>query len=380
MRILFTGGGTGGHFYPIIAVAEEINEIAKNNRLIMPELYYMSTSMYDENLLFENSITFEKISAGKIRRYLSFSNIILNSLDLISTFWGVTKAIWRLFVIYPDVVFGKGAYVSFPALFAARLLRIPVVIHESDTTPGKVNKWAGKFARRIAVSYPETVEYFDKSKVAYTGCPIRKEVAEALIAGSHEYFNFNKDVPSLFIIGGSQGSRFINDVILNTLPDLIKKYQVVHQVGDRNFDVVEKTRKVVITDTDPNKDRYKSFAYLNTVNLRRAAGVADLIISRGGSTIFEIALWGKPSIIVPIPEETSHDQRSNAYAYARTGAAIVIEEKNLAPHVLLSEVERILSNKDEQNKMKQAAASFARKDSAKLIAEEIIAIALEHEK
>ncbi len=380
MRILFTGGGTGGHFYPIIAIAEEINEISKNNRLLQPELFYMSTSMYDENLLFENNISFEKISAGKIRLQRSASNIVLNLMGVLSTFLGVMTAIWRLFVIYPDVVFGKGAYVSFPALFAARLLRIPVVIHESDTIPGKVNKWAGKFAKRIAISYPESIEYFDKHKTAYTGCPIRKEVQEALSTGSHEYFEFRPEIKTIFVIGGSQGSRFINEVILNTLPELIKKYQVVHQVGESNIDVVEKTRNVVIPDTDPNKNRYKPYPYLNIVNLRRAAGVSDLIISRGGSTIFEIALWGRPSIIVPIPEETSHDQRSNAYEYARTGAAIVIEERNLAPGVLLSEIDRILSNESEKERMKQAALAFGKKDAAKLIAEEIIAIALEHEK
>lgn len=379
MKILLTGGGTGGHFYPIIAIVEEINEIIKENHLIRPEIYYMSTEPYNEGLLFENNINFEKVSAGKMRRKLSPQNIILNFLDLFKTFFGSLSALWRIFIIYPDVIFGKGAYASFPALFAARILRIPVVIHESDSTPGKVNAWAGKFARRIAISYPEAIKFFKKEKVAYTGNPIRKEVQEPLTTGSYKLLGLSEGIPTILIIGGSQGSVSINEVIMDALPELVKKYQIIHQTGKKNIKVIEETRDVVLLD-NPNKDRYKPFDYLNVLNLRASAGVADLVISRAGSTIFEIASWGKPSIIIPIPESTSHDQRTNAYSYARSGAAIVIEEENLAASLLISEIKRILDNPEEKEKMAKCASDFARRDSAKTIAMEIVAIALEHER
>ena len=142
MKILLTGGGTGGHVYPIIAVAEELNTIAREQKLANLELYFMSPSPYNEGILFNNKIIYKKNSAGKIRRYFS----ILNFFDLFVTAWGVIQSTWDIFRIYPDVVFGKGGYASFPALCAARLLRIPVVIHESDSVPGKVNLWASKFA------------------------------------------------------------------------------------------------------------------------------------------------------------------------------------------------------------------------------------------
>jgi UDP-N-acetylglucosamine--N-acetylmuramyl-(pentapeptide) pyrophosphoryl-undecaprenol N-acetylglucosamine transferase len=379
MKILLTGGGTGGHFYPIIAVAEELNKLAKENRLLRPEIYYMSTEAYDESLLFENNIVFEKITAGKLRKKVSLQNIILNFIDIWKTGFGVLTAIWRLFAIYPDVVFGKGGYASFPALFAARLLRIPVVIHESDSRPGKVSKWASKFAVRIAISYPGAVNFFDKNKTAYTGNPIRGDLKESLSVDSAEFFGFDKSLQTIFIIGGSQGSRFINEVIMNALPELLSKYQVIHQTGKNNIKVIEETRNVVLQGNS-NKNRYKPYAYLNILELRRAAGLADIIISRAGSTIFEIASWGKPSIIIPIPEPTSHDQRSNAYEYARSGAAIVIEEKNLAEGVLISEIDRILSNPGEKEKMQKAASAFSRRDSAEIIAKELASIALEHEK
>ena len=166
---------------------------------------------------------------------------------------------------------------------------------------------------------------------------------------------------------------------MDALVEIVKKYQVIHQTGIKNIKVIEETRDVVLHDSQ-YKDRYKPFDYLNVLNLRMAAGVADLVISRAGSTIFEIASWGKPSIIIPIPEPTAHDQRSNAYAYARSGAAEVIEEKNLSPHVLISEINHILESKEEKEKMAKAAKGFARRDAARLIAEEITSIALSHEK
>ena len=380
MKILLTGGGSGGHFYPIIAIAEELNQISKDNRLLRPEIFYMSTNPYNDGLLFEKNISFEKIRAGKIRRKLGAVNIIFNILDLFKTVWGALFALWKMFIIYPDVVFGKGGYASFPALFSARLLMIPVVIHESDSTPGKVNSWAGKFARRVAISYPEAAKFFPKDKTAYTGNPIRTEVLETMPSlEAHQFFKLDPKVQTILILGGSQGSKFINEVIMDSLPELVSKYQIIHQTGKKNIKVIEETRDIVLVN-NKNKDRYIPIEYLNVLNLRASAGAADIIISRAGSTIFEIAVWGKPSIIIPIPEPTSHDQRMNAYAYARSGASIVIEEKNLASHVLISEIERILSSPNEIEKMHRSALAFARKDSAKLIAREIIAIALEHEK
>jgi UDP-N-acetylglucosamine--N-acetylmuramyl-(pentapeptide) pyrophosphoryl-undecaprenol N-acetylglucosamine transferase len=166
---------------------------------------------------------------------------------------------------------------------------------------------------------------------------------------------------------------------MDILPQLVEKYQVIHQTGKRHFKVITETRDVVLQG-NPHKARYKPMEYLNVLELRMSAAISNLIISRAGSTIFEIAVWGKPSIIIPIPEPTSHDQRGNAYAYARSGSAEVIEEKNLTPHVLFAEIDRLLQNPAELEKMSLSAASFARKDSAKLIAQEIVSIALEHEK
>lgn len=373
MKILLTGGGTGGHFYPIIAVAESIRKIAKEEKLLTADLYYMAPTKYDEMALFENGIIFEQSYAGKMRRYFSF----LNLTDLFKTAFGVINAIISVWRIYPDVVFGKGGYVSFPVLFAARILGIPVIIHESDSHPGRVNLWAGRFAQKIAVSYKQAAEFFPKEKVAFTGNPVRKEIITSIKDGAREYLKLDNELPVILILGGSQGSQKINDAIIDILPELVKKYYIIHQTGKDNIEEITNTAAVILNES-MHRDRYKPFAYLNSLALRMSAGASNLVISRAGSQIFELALWQVPSIIIPIPPEISHDQTSNAFAYAASGACSVIEEVNLAPHILAAEIERIIEKPGISDAMKNGAAAFAHKDAADTIAREILHIALSH--
>ncbi len=376
MKILFTGGGTGGHFYPIIAIAQEINAIAKQNKLAQVELFYMSPTPYNAGILFDNKITYKKNSAGKIRRYFS----IMNFFDLFKTIWGTIKSIWEIFLIYPDVIFGKGGYASFPAILAGRILRIPIIIHESDSVPGRTNAWAGKFAEKIAVSYQEASKYFKKNeRVAYTGQPVRKDIQLALSTNAHEFLNLDKNIPTIFVLGGSLGAKKINDIILESIPQLVNKYQVIHQTGKANFEEVRQTAEVVL-QKNPNKERYRLYDYMDDLTLRSAAGAANLIISRAGSTIFEIAHWGIPSIIIPITDSNQNHQSKNAFAYARTGSAVVIEEENLTDNILIAEIGRILENPEIYNKMEESTKEFVRPEASKLIAEELLKIALKHEK
>src|SRR3989344_3784612 len=167
MRILFVGGGTGGHFYPLIAVAEVLVNSEKR-----PELYYMGPNPYQPELLTEHNIKYVSCPAGKLRLYFSIQNFF----DLFRNFFGLFVAIWKLYIIYPDVVFSKGGFTSVPILLAARFLRIPIVIHESDAVPGRANKLAAPFARYIAIAYAEVAEFFPSEKTALVGIPLRKEV------------------------------------------------------------------------------------------------------------------------------------------------------------------------------------------------------------
>lgn len=377
MKILFTGGATGGHFYPIMAVTEAISERVRERKILKPLLYYMAPTKYNPRALFDHEIQYIGVPAGKIRRYFS----LLNVLDAFKTAYGCVVALLRMFALYPDIVFGKGGYASFPALFAAKMLHIPVIIHESDSKPGRVNVWAGKFAQKIAISYPSAAAYFPKKEgvVAYTGNPIRAEIREPLSNGAHEFLHLEQNTPVVVILGGSQGAQRINDAVIEGLPELLNSFQVIHQTGRKNIDEINSTTKVILKD-HPFGYRYHAFDYLNELSLRMAAGVANVIVSRAGSTIFEIALWGVPSIIIPIPTAVSHDQTENAFSYAKSGACSVIEENNLTAHILIEEIQRITGSKAITDTMRARAKAFSRPDSALLIADAILDTALAHEK
>ena len=374
MKIIFTGGGTGGHFYPIIAIVESIQKIAKEKKLLTPEMYFFAPTPYNQGLLYDHNIKYKKVTAGKIRRYFSIKNF----LDIFKTSWGVLGALLDIFDIFPDVVFSKGGYGSFPAVLAARLLGIPVFIHESDSAPGRANKWASKFAIRIAVSYKEALPYFKKERVVHSGQPILEERLEPITNSVHEFFDFDESLPTIFILGGSQGADIINNSVLDALPDLIKNFQIIHQTGENNIEVIKKSAEAILLG-NPNRKRYKPFPYLNSLEMRMASGIANLVISRAGSTIFEIASWAKPSIIIPINESISHDQIKNAFAYAHSGACSVLQEENLKTHILLAEIRRILENKEMSDNMIKNAKNFFKPGAANLIAEELLTIVLSHE-
>jgi len=380
MKIAFTGGGTGGHFYPIIAVAQKVNKILDEEKIVGAKLYYISDSPYDKEMLFENGLIYEEVSTGKIRRGPDAKGFYKNILDIFKTCFGVVSATFKLFSIYPDVVFGKGGYASFPTIFAARLLRIPVIIHESDAAPGRVNLWAGKFAKKVAVSFKESAHFFPKETVAHTGQPIRTEIEHpATRSEALEYYKFESNIPVILVLGGSQGAELINNTVLDALPELVKRYQIIHQTGVRNFKAVHE-RAQVILGNDQNKLRYIVLPFLNPLAIKMSSGVASIVISRAGSMLFEIASWGVPSILVPITHTNNDHQKKNAFSYARAGACTVIEEDNMTGNILTAEIDRIVQNKENWEEMANNAKAFAKPGAAEKIARALIDLALSHEK
>jgi len=297
--------------------------------------------------------------------------------DAVFTFFATIRAVFLLFFIYPDVVFSKGAYPSFPITTAARLLGIPVIIHESDSVPGRANKIAGKFAKRVALSYSEAASYFSAEKIALTGNPIRQELLDVPKVNAREMFGLIEDKPLIFITGGSQGAQLLNDVLIRVGPKILDTYQVIHQVGSQNFANFQATMDIILKN-HPYQNQYKIFPYLDTQQMSAIGQTANLIISRGGSSIFEIAVWGVPSIIVPISKTNGDHQRKNAYAYARTGACSVIDENNLTPNLFLSEIDRICNNEEVITRMKKGTKIFAKKDAALKIAIEILGVLKSH--
>lgn len=368
MKIGFVGGGTGGHFYPLIAVAHELK-----NSGYQAELYYFGPSPYDKDLLEELNIDYIYCPAGKLRRYFSIQNFI----DLFRNFFGVFIAAWKLYVIYPDVIFSKGGYTSIPILAAARFLRIPVVIHESDAVVGRANKMAIKQAQFIAIAYDDAAQFFPKEKTALVGIPMRPEIT-IVPPNPHEHLGIPSDKPLIYITGGSTGAERLNNLILQSLNQLLPNYRIFHQTGQSNINEFRLSAQALLGDS-PLKDSYYLEGMVDASTVAALMSAATLIITRAGSTtLFEIAYHGKPSIVIPIPEDISRDQRSNAYAYARSGAATVIEEHNLTPNLLVQEISTIINDPERYTKMSQAAKNMYIEGAAGKIANILISIGIEH--
>ena len=368
--ILLVGGGSGGHFYPLIAIAEVLNRLPES-----PKLYYAGPDPYNADSLKRTDVTFMRIGAGKRRRYAS----ILNIFDPIRTFFGIFSAIIKLFWIYPDVVMSKGGYTSVPVILAAAVLRIPVVVHESDSVMGRANRLGSKFARYVVTSY-EGISFSIKAEQLMFGIPVRTELSLPPRQDAIERLGIDPERPVLFVIGGSQGAERINNLILDSLDELLRDFTVLHQTGEAHHTLCAQTADKLISDAGI-RGHYHPVPTLDAASLNDAYHLAGVIVARAGSgSIYEIALHGKPAILIPIPEEISHDQRTNAYTYARTGAAVVIEEKNLSDGLLRSEIDRIMLDQSVYASMSMAASGFGRTDAAEKVATLLINIAREHVK
>ncbi|MBI5469987.1 UDP-N-acetylglucosamine--N-acetylmuramyl-(pentapeptide) pyrophosphoryl-undecaprenol N-acetylglucosamine transferase [Candidatus Kaiserbacteria bacterium] len=371
MKIVLAGGGSGGHFYPLIAIAEAIEDICLEKTLIEPELYYSGPAPFDLAALQEHDITHLPSATGRLHGLHVFANIP-----------GIIRAMVQLFRLYPDVIFSTGGFAAFPTLYAARLLNIPVVIYDADAAPGRVSIWSSKFSLWIALAHPDAATKFPekvREKIARVGHPIRKEILHPAKEGGYEFLKLDASVPSILFVGGSQGARAINETLLDALPNLVERYNVVHQTGAKNLEEVRGIASVVLKNS-PHAQRYRAFGLLNTLATRMAAGTASLIVARAGSgTIFEIASWGIPAILIPIPPDVSHDQTENAFSYARAGAGEVMEQRNLTPHLLIAEIDRIMADNGRRKAMSAAAQTFAKPDAARKIAEILIETAVAHE-
>ena len=365
MKILFTGGGTGGHVFPLVAIAREIRRIYPKKNL---ELYYLGPKDdFSLILLSQEDFIIKTIVSGKVRRYFSFQNIV----DILFKIpFGVIQSFFFLLKTRPALVFSKGGSGSISVTLSARVLGIPVFLHESDVVPGLSNQMTSKWAKKIFTSFPKT-EYFDGKKITLTGNPIRSEILNGDKGAAAEIFNLTLSKPIFLIMGGSQGAETINDFVLRILNDLLKDYEVIHVTGNLNLKETEAEAQVV---KDKTLDiYYHPVGFLSEDKIKHAYAAADLIISRSGSgSIFEIAAVGKPSILIPLPSAAADHQSKNAYAYSQAGAGTVVEQENLTPNFFLETVQLLFLHPEKLEEMKQSALAFAKPLAARAIAREIL--------
>ena len=371
MKIVFTGGGTAGHIFPILAVAREIRKIYPGEDL---QFFYIGPrDQFSEKLFNEEGFIVKTILAGKIRRYFGITPFFQNIVDIFFKIpIGFFQAFFYVYLISPDLIFSKGGYGSFSVVLSGWMILTPIFLHESDVVPGLTNRLMGRLALEIFVSFPmEKTLHFASKKMISVGNPVRSEILKGDKALAKSLFNLTGEKPVILILGGSQGSQRINDVIMSVLTEILQSFEIIHQVGKNNFKQIEAEVKAVIK-SDLQK-YYHPWPFLNQEEIKNALAVTNLIISRAGSgTIFEIAAAGKPSILIPLPEAAQNHQLKNAYVYAESGAALVIEEANLTPHFFLERLKYLFYESGDLKYMADCAKNFARPEAGKIMARYLV--------
>ena len=366
-KIVFTGGGTGGHIYPIVAILREIKK-QKPKQTELKMWFLGPNNAPGTELLLRENVETKKILSGKWRRYFSLKNIFSPFL----TFVGFCQAFLFMLFKAPDLIFSKGGYGSLPVCLAGKTLGIPIVLHESDAIPGAASKMEAKMAIEIFTSFPNT-PFLQKDKVLCVGNPVRKEIIPPSDA---EFKNKAKNKlslpqtkPVVLFLGGSQGAKTINDLVLDLLPDALHSFCIVHQTGQKHFESVKNEAWATIGDSLELKRRYKIYGFLDEQTMPLALASADMVVARAGSgTIFEIAASGKPAFLVPLPNSAQNHQLKNAYEFKKWGGGEVIEQRNLRPHFLEGMLNHYLKRKDILEEMSRRSKEFSRPEAARIIA------------
>ena len=324
-KIVMTGGGTAGHVTPNIALFDSLQKDGY-------EIHYIGSYEGIEKGLIENKkIPYYGISSGKFRRYRSWKNLT----DPFRVLHGFFQARRLLGRIRPNVVFSKGGFVSVPVVMAARTRHIPVIIHESDLTPGLANKLAMPSATKVCCNFPETLPYLPKEKAVLTGSPIRQELLHGNKQAAKDFCGFTGDLPILMVMGGSIGSVYINNAIRGCIDTLLTKYQIIHLCGKGNIDESLKDKK-----------GYAQFEYISE-NLPDLFAAADLVVARAGAnSICELLALHKPNILIPLSRNASRgDQILNANSFAKQGFSAVLEEEEVTSEKLMATIDDVMAHR-----------------------------------
>ncbi|EKE11271.1 MAG: undecaprenyldiphospho-muramoylpentapeptide beta-N-acetylglucosaminyltransferase, partial [uncultured bacterium] len=253
---------------------------------------------------------------------------------------------------------------------AAWAYRIPVLIHESDAVPGLANSILGKFADRVAVSYPSAEGEFLANQVVLTGNPLRADINNGDAQKAIKQFSLHEERKTILVIGGSQGARVINNKVLSVLPELLDKYQIIHQTGEVNFEEVK--HRAGEMGYKIGREGYHAMPFIGQ-EMKDIYAASDLVISRAGAnSIAEIAANGKPSILIPLEGSANDHQRMNAYSLAKLGACIVLDENNLGKNIFLSRIEEIMNNEELRQKLSKNIQSFYHPDATERIANGVL--------
>ena len=317
-RIILTGGGTAGHVTPNIALLPRLKELQY-------DIHYIgSYEGIEKTLIEKQGIPYHGISSGKLRRYFSLRNFT-DPFRVLKGFGEANKLIRQL---KPDVIFSKGGFVSVPVVMAGKKNHVPVIIHESDMTPGLANKLSFPSAAKVCCNFPETVQYLPEDKAVLSGSPIRQELLTGDAEAARAFCNFHDTKPVIMVIGGSLGATAINEAVRHNLPEILKDFNVVHLCGKNKLDPELN-----------NTEGYAQFEYIQE-ELRNLFALCDIVISRAGANaICELLALRKPNLLIPLSASASRgDQILNARSFAKQGFSMMIDEEELTDEKLLSAI------------------------------------------
>ncbi len=325
-KIVLTGGGTAGHVTPNLALLPFLKQEG------WEVVYIGSEKGIERSLIGAAGIPYYAIATGKLRRYFSKENFS----DMLRVVQGVAEAKKRLKALKPDLVFSKGGFVAVPVVLAARSMGIPVIIHESDITPGLANKIAMPFAKVICTTFPETLGHISKKRGVHTGSPIRRELFEGNREKGLQLCGFDGAKPVLLMMGGSLGAVKLNQCLRGELPKLLQKFDTIHLCGKGNV-----AKELV------GQKGYRQFEYVSA-ELAHLFAAADLIVSRAGSnSICEFLALKKPHLLIPLSKNASRgDQILNAASFAKQGFARVLPEEEMTPETLMENIITLYKNKN----------------------------------
>jgi len=325
-RIILTGGGTAGHVTPNIALLPRLKELGYDIQ------YIGSYTGIEKELIEPFGIPYHGISSGKLRRYFSVQNFT----DPFRVLKGFREAHKLIRQLKPDVIFSKGGFVSVPVVLAGKRCKVPVIIHESDMTPGLANKIAIPSAAKVCCNFPETLKSLPEGKAVLTGSPIRQELLSGNKIAAMDMCHFTSDKPVILVIGGSLGAVAVNNAVREALPELLKDFQIIHLCGKGKMD--ESLKDV---------EGYCQFEYIKN-ELRNLFALADIVISRAGANaICELLALHKPNLLIPLSANASRgDQILNARSFERQGYSMVLEEEEITEASLLEAIRKLYQERN----------------------------------
>ena len=370
IKIAFTGGGTGGHTSAAQAIIEHLKTYLPEKHSMEIDPYFIGSHKgLERKMANELSIPYKAISTGKLRRYISFQNFT----DIFRTSRGFFQSLLALRKIKPDLLLSTGSYVSVPVVLAARMLKIPIIVHEQTIKAGLANKIAAKYANKILVSFSEGMKYFPKSKTKLAGTPIRPSLMKGNIEDLLGYFDINTKLPLLYITGGSQGARIINKNIIKIIDKLLDFTNVIHQCGSAEIQEDYDTLKDLEVKLTNKNGKYFVREFLKE-ELPHVYHSANLLLGRSGAaTVNEVIAFGIPAIFIPLKIAAEGEQLANAKACKEVNKTEIIQEDELSPEKLFDYIKNSLDDSEiDNNNTKTANVNLSQ--PIEIIAETILEI------